>query len=114
MRTLQALIIAIGAVFLLAGSADAAPLGLGTSAAVQSGVQEGDVLLVRDGCGRGMRWSNRRGHCVPMDGPGPGPDPAAAIIGGVIGGAIQATRPRGDGCPRGWRFSNSRGRCVPM
>jgi hypothetical protein len=109
MRTLQALIIAIAAVFLLAGGADAAPLGLGTSAAIQSDAQEGDVTLVRDGCGRGMRYSNRRGGCVPID---RGPDPAAAIIGGVINQAISPRR--GDGCPRGWRFSNSRGRCVPM
>jgi hypothetical protein len=111
MRTLQALIIAIGAVFLLAGgAADAAPLGLGTSVAVQSGAQEGDVILVRDGCGRGMRYSNRRGGCVPQD-RGGGVDPAAAIIGGVIGGAIQATRPRG--CGRGMRWSDRRGGCVP-
>jgi hypothetical protein len=137
MRTLQALIIAIGAVFLLAGGADAAPLGLGTSAAVQSGALESDVTLIRDGCGRGMRWSERRqacvedfgrgppivvqpacrpgwrysnsrGGCVPMGG---GPDPAAAIIGGAIGGAIGATRPRG--CGPGMRWSDRRGGCVP-
>ena len=140
MRTLQALVIAVGAVFLLAGGADAAPLGLGTSTAVQSGAQEGDVILVRDGCGRGMRWSERRQACVEsFGGPPPravvvvpncrpgwrwsnsrqgcvpmggGVDPAAAIIGGVIGGAIQATRPRG--CGPGMRWSDRRGGCVPF
>ena len=55
---------------------------------------ETDLTLVRDGCGRGMRFSNRRQACVPMDGYGGGPayDPgaaaAAAIIGGVAGAIV--------------------------
>jgi hypothetical protein len=110
-RVSLALFVAMaGTVLLAAGSADAAPLALGKSAIAQSEALDGGVILVRDGCGRGMRYSNRRGGCVPQD--RGGVDPAAAIIGGVIGGVLAPRR--GDGCPRGWRFSNSRGRCVPM
>jgi hypothetical protein len=32
-----------------------------------------DVTAVRDGCGRGYRYSHRRGGCVPAGGYGPGP-----------------------------------------
>jgi hypothetical protein len=92
---------------LLSGAANAAPLALAKSAITQA--DDSDLTLVRDGCGRGMRYSNRRGGCVPQD--RGGVDPAAAIIGGVIGGAIQATRPRG--CGRGMRWSDRRGGCVP-
>jgi len=138
-RASLALLVAIAGAFLLsAGSADAAPLGLAGRTAIQSSAQDGDVILVRDGCGRGLRWSNRRQACVEADGPPPavmvrpdcrpgwrwsngqgacvpaggGVDPAAAIIGGVIGGAIQATRPRG--CGPGMRWSDRRGGCVPL
>jgi hypothetical protein len=140
-RVSLALIVAIGGALLLgAGSSDAAPLALGKGAVVQSDVQDSDVILVRDGCGRGMRWSHRRQGCVEDFGGGPPPavmvrpdcrpgwrwsnsrgtcvpagggvDPAAAIIGGVIGGAIQATRPRG--CGPGMRWSERRRGCVPL
>jgi len=139
-RASLALIIAIGAAFLLhAGRADAAPLGLAKSAIVQSGAQDSDLTLVRDGCGRGMRFSNSRQRCVedfnggggryvepgcprgmrfsnsrqacvPLGG---GVDPGVAIIQGIIGGAVNSGRGRGDGCGPGFRFSNSRQRCVP-
>jgi hypothetical protein len=139
-RVALALIVAIVGTFLLAtGSADAAPLALGKGAIVQSDALESDVTLVRDGCGRGMRWSQRRqacvedfgggpppvvvqpacrpgwrwsnsrGGCVPMGG---GPDPAAAIVQGVINNAIGAGRPRG--CGPGMRWSDRRGGCVPL
>jgi hypothetical protein len=92
---------------MLAGPADAAPLTSSKSAISQSD----DVLtLVRDGCGRGMRFSNRRQACVPEGG---GVDPGTAIIQGIIGGVVGSGGPRrGDGCPRGMRFSNSRQACV--
>jgi hypothetical protein len=139
-RASLALVAAIaGAVMLSTGSSDAAPLGLGKSALVQSESVDDHVILVRDGCGRGMRWSHRRQACVEdfRGGPpavvvvpncrpgwrwsngrqacvpaGGGVDPAAAIIGGVIGGVISgATRPRG--CGPGMRWSDRRGGCVP-
>jgi len=53
------------------------------------------VIAVRDGCGRGFRFSNYRGGCVPIDrGPRYNNDAAAAaaaaavtlgVIGAVIG-----------------------------
>jgi hypothetical protein len=105
-----ALIIAIGgSAVLLSGAANAAPLALGKSAITQA--DDSDVTLVRDGCGRGMRYSHRRGGCVPSDGPR-GDDPGR-VIGGIINRAIDPGPRRGDGCGRGWRYSNSRGRCVP-
>jgi hypothetical protein len=136
--TFAALALAVGAMVLIADSAGAAPLGLGKGAINQSSALEGDVTLVRDGCGRGMRFSNRRqvcvedfdrgppvvvapgcprgmrfsnsrGRCVPAGG---GVDPGVAIIQGIIGGAVNSGR-RGDGCGPGMRFSNSRQRCVP-
>ena len=52
---------------------------------------ETDLTLVRDGCGRGLRYSNRRQACVPIPyGPGPGYDPGAAAAAAIILGALQA------------------------
>ena len=101
---------AVGAFAMLAGPASAAPLASAKSAISQS--DEGALTLVADGCGRGMRWSNRRGGCVPQGGGGPGyVDPGAAIVGGIVGGIVQGvTRP--PGCPPGTRWSNRRGGCV--
>jgi hypothetical protein len=99
----SALVLAVGAFALLAGPADAAPLTSSKSAISQS--DETVLTLVRDGCGRGMRFSNRRQACVPQGG---GVDPGTAIIQGIIGGVVNAPR----GCGRGMRWSNSRGRCV--
>lgn len=114
---------------MFAGSAGAAPLAA-KGALVQS-AQDSDVTLVRDGCGRGMRFSNRLQACVEaFDGPpayvAPGcppgtrfsermqaciemrqVDPGAAIVNGVINGLVG-----GGGCPPGTRWSNGRGRCV--
>jgi hypothetical protein len=60
MIKILALTAAIGAAsVLLAASATAMPVApLGDATA------ESDITLVRDGCGRGMRWSNRAGDCV--------------------------------------------------
>jgi hypothetical protein len=66
-----------------------------TAAAVES-----DALLVRDGCGRGMRFSNRRQACVEDFNDGP-----QRFEGG-------RDFRRVDECGRGMRFSNSRQRCV--
>lgn len=49
----------VGAAVASGANAQAAPLLLGKSAAAAS-----HVLEVRDGCGRGMRFSERRGGCV--------------------------------------------------
>ena len=58
-------------------------------APAQNGFTADDTMLVRDGCGRGMRFSERRGRCVPDD------DRDARV------------------CPRGFRWSERRDRCVP-
>lgn len=52
-------LVGAAAVSLTGGGAQAAPLllGKGTAATLQ-------VLQVRDGCGQGMRYSERRGGCV--------------------------------------------------
>jgi hypothetical protein len=109
-RTLASLaaMLAVGAI-LLAGNAGAAPIATATSAIAQSDAQDSDVTLVRDGCGRGMRFSNRRQGCVPDGGGGVVyVDPGAAVVQGIIGGVVGAPR----GCPRGMRWSNGRGTCV--
>ncbi len=62
------LAVAFGLVGMLALSgAEASPLGLVKSTSATS-----DVIQVRDGCGPGYRFSNRRQSCVP-EGYGPGP-----------------------------------------
>jgi hypothetical protein len=92
-----AVIIAIGAAaVLLAGRAEALPLSHAGAAALQHSAQETDVTLVRDGCGRGMRFSNSRGGCVQD----------------FNGGPRVVVVPHG--CGPGFRFSNSRQACVPM
>ena len=129
-----AMVIAIGGSFQpFAIEANAAAL-MTKGAITQSATQDSDLLLVRDGCGRGMRFSNSRQRCVEDFGGGPrvepgcprgmrfsnsrgrcvemggGVDPGAAVIQGIIGGVLGAGAPRG--CGRGMRWSNSRGRCV--
>ena len=106
---------AVAVVIAICGSfaplaANAAPLGAMKSAITQSVAQDSDVTLVRDGCGRGMRFSNRRQACVPIGG---GVDPGVVIMQGIIQGVVGSGGRRGDGCPRGMRFSNSRQACVP-
>ena len=127
----SALVLAVGVFALLAGPADAAPLTFSKSAISQS--DETVLTLVRDGCGRGMRFSNRLQACVEAFGGGPrfvepgcprgmrfsnsrqacvpaggGVDPGTAIIQGIIGGVVGAPR----GCGPGMRWSNSRQACV--
>jgi hypothetical protein len=69
---------------LLTTAAAAMPLDRNVAAAVT-----GDIALVRDGCGRGFRFSYRRQTCVPIR-RGPVVDPGAAAAAAAIGviGAI--------------------------
>jgi hypothetical protein len=106
---------AAGLLALAGGDAVAAPLLAGAKpAAVES-----HTLLVRDGCGRGMRFSNSRQTCVEDFGEGRG--------GYDEGPRGYGDRPRGPGygdgyrdaprvvvpdCGRGMRYSNSRQACV--
>jgi len=108
-----ALMIAIGGSFAsLTSEANAMPLAPAKNAITQSGAQDSDVTLVRDGCGRGMRFSNSRQRCVE-DG-GPRRDEPARVINRIINQSVGGgAGRRGDGCGRGMRFSNSRQRCVP-
>jgi hypothetical protein len=71
---------------LLIGSAASMPLAQGKTPIIQSS----DITLVRDNCGRGMRYSNSQGRCVAQR------------------DAVRSGR----GCGPGWRWSNGRGRCV--
>ena len=120
------LLVAAGAAALVpVGTAQAMPM-----AAIQVPAAETEPLLVRDGCGRGMRFSNSRQRCVP-DGDGGfrgdgdfrrGPPPRAFDDGFRRGppprafddGFRRGPPPRAfeSGCPRGQRFSNSRQACV--
>jgi hypothetical protein len=66
-------------------AASAIPLDRNVAAAAS-----GDITLVRDGCGRGFRFSNRRQACVPVNREGyvdPGAAAAATAI-GVIGAIV--------------------------
>jgi hypothetical protein len=109
-----AAVAAAGLSALICSDAVAAPL----AAAMPAGV-ESPTLQVRDGCGRGMRFSNSRQACVEDFGEGRG--------GGYDEGPRRyGDRPRGDGegrgygyrdaprpdCGPGMRFSNSRQACV--
>ena len=101
-----ALAVAVGVVALMnTGHAGALPLAFAKNSAVDPA-----VVLVRDGCGRDMRFSNSRQACVPdfererpryyrddrvyRDDRGPPP------------------RFIGRGCPPGQRFSNRMQACV--
>jgi hypothetical protein len=90
----------------LGAAAALMPAGAGAMPLAQdkAGIAASDtVLLVREGCGRGMQWSERRRRCVP--------DSAGAQIRDLMrGGEV-----RGGGrerCGRGLRWSERRGRCV--
>lgn len=79
---------------LSAPDANALPLALAKSADV-----EHVTVMVRDGCGRGMRFSNRRQTCVEaFDDRREFRDEPRRFV--------------RDECGRGQRFSNSRQRCV--
>jgi hypothetical protein len=106
-RRVSMVLAALAMVFaagMFTGAANAMPLS--QSATVQSAFQDSDVTLVRDGCGRGMRWSHRRQSCVPAFDRGP----VVVVPPVVVPRFVAPIRP---GCGRGWRWSNSRGRCVP-
>jgi hypothetical protein len=113
--TLLIAVAAAGLAVLVGGNAMAAPLAMAKPATVES-----HTLLVRDGCGRGMRFSNSRQTCVEDFGEGRG---------GGYGEGPRGfdERPRGYGygegyrdaprvvvpdCGRGMRYSNSRQACV--
>jgi hypothetical protein len=105
MRLLAFFVAIVAMALLSSGSVGALPVGsVDSVAAIES-----NMLLVRDGCGRGMRFSNRLQACVvdyDRGGPPPryygerdyyrGPPPRVII-------------PQ---CPPGQRFSNSRQACV--
>lgn len=120
-RATLALTIAIGGFSLLiSGSANARPLGSATSAIAQDAHDNG-FMLVRDGCGRGMRFSNSRGRCVPQSGGGYGGGGYGYGGGGYGGGGyggghrFYSGGRRGgshNGCPPGMRFSHRMGHCV--
>jgi hypothetical protein len=87
-----ALTIAVGAgCALLAAEARALPLAQGKAGA---GAPEA-VQLVREGCGPGMQWSERRRRCVA--------DNPRAMLRDLT---------RHDRCGRGFHWSDRRGRCV--
>ncbi len=93
--TLTVAIAAMSALFAL--DASALPL----AAAKQQAAVESQLTLVRDGCGRGMRFSNHREDCV-VD---------------IHSRSRREIRSRhhfaSDECPRGWRFSNRRAKMRP-
>jgi hypothetical protein len=102
MRSL-AFAVAISAMALVpSGNAGAFPIAPDAGASVES-----NVLQVRDGCGPGMRFSNRMGGCVRDfdDGYRRGPPP---------GYYPPPPPPRyaPPGCPPGMRWSNGRRMCV--
>jgi hypothetical protein len=75
----------------------------------QAATARSDLVLVRDGCGRGFRYSYRRQRCVPDYDvefrPVPVPPPV-----------YYRPPPRVvvPACPPGQRYSRSRGFCVWM
>jgi hypothetical protein len=109
MRKFLVLAAAIGGL-LLAGDAGAVPL-----AGARHGIAaSGDVTLVRDGCGRGFRWSNSRQACVPEFRGPPGCPPGfrwsdyrQTCV------PLERIAPVVPACPPGFRWSNSRQTCVP-
>ena len=76
------------------------PAGTGALPLAQdkAGIAASDtVLLVREGCGRGMQWSERRRRCVA--------DSAGAQVRDMVRGVT-------DRCGPGRHYSARRGRCV--
>jgi hypothetical protein len=61
LKTLTLTIAACALSALLAADAGALPAAPAQSA----GIEDSDVTLVRQGCGRGWRYSEMRGRCVP-------------------------------------------------
>ncbi len=96
-----ALSAAIGAMTALV----AVPAGAMPLSQSKQTVENEDITAVRDGCGRGFRYSSSRGRCVRVGGPGPGvvvPIPGLQVI-------IPGVR---RGCGPGSRWSPRWGRCV--
>jgi hypothetical protein len=117
MRSL-AFAVALGSMALLSsGNAGALPGPPAESAAAV----ESNLLLVRDGCGRGFRWSNRRQACVEdFQGPPvyvrPAPPPPVYYRPAPPPPVYVRPAPPPPiyrpACPPGMRFSNSRQACV--
>ncbi len=95
-----ALTVAMGAMTVLS-TADAGALPLIQS---KQTIENADLSPVRDGCGRGMRYSRRAGGCVP-DGP-------VVIAPRVYAPAPIIVAPAVRGCPWGTRWSNRFQQCV--
>jgi hypothetical protein len=93
---------ALGAIAALS-IADAGALPLAPS---KPALENADLSLVRDGCGRGMRYSRRAGGCVPIDGAVVVAPRVVAPM--VVAPAIIAPR----ACPWGYRWSNRFQQCV--
>ena len=108
MRRKLVMTAAVGVLFaFVAFDAGAMPL-----APVQQGLTADDTLFVRDGCGRGFRFSERRQRCVPDE------DRTLAVCprGFRWSDGRQRCVPEvrvQEGCPQGYRFSESRQACVP-
>jgi hypothetical protein len=82
------------------------PAGAGAMPLAQdkAGIATSDtMLLVREGCGRGMQWSNRERRCVP--------DSTGAQIRDMMRGGDDRRGAR-ERCGPGRRWSERRERCV--
>ena len=101
--------IAVGSAALLSsGTAGAFPLPPVESAAAA----DSSLLLVRDGCGRGFRYSHRAGGCVPDYAPPPvyvRPAPPPPVYIRPAPPPPVYVRPA---CPPGQRWSNRMQGCV--
>jgi len=115
-------VVAAAALLLLAAGgtpAGAAPLAGATMPVAAQAALDDLIVQVRDGCGRGYRYSRSRDRCVPdfddRRGPpvyrGPPPGPGVMIMPG-FGGVVVGPDRRRPGCPRGMRWSERRGTCV--
>jgi hypothetical protein len=106
MRLLAFFVAIVAMALLSSGSAGALPVvSVESVAAIES-----NVLLVRDGCGRGMRFSNRLQACVAdFDRGGPPPPRYYGERDYYRGPPPRVIIPQ---CPPGQRFSNSRQACV--
>ncbi len=97
LKTIAFTVALAAATALIPAGASALPLAQGKA----SVAAEDTVLLVREGCGRGMQWSERRRQCVP--------DSARAQVRDLM----RRDEPRRvERCGRGFRWSEGRSRCV--
>ena len=108
MRMMLRVAAAVGALgALVAVEAGAMPLS-----PVQHGFGSNDLTLVRDGCGRGFRFSERRQRCVPDEDREVGVCPRGFRWSDGRQRCVPEVRVQ-EGCPPGYRFSESRQACVP-